>query len=380
MSGPLEGITIIEIAGLGPAPFAGMMLADHGAEVIRIERPGGTQKNQLDTDVLARSRRIIEVDLKAPSGTEVVRALIRKADGLIEGFRPGVMERLSLGPSALLEINPKLVYGRMTGWGQDGPYVNMAGHDINYIALSGALYSLGRAGDKPTPPLNLVGDFGGGGMLLAFGMVSALLNAQTTGVGQVVDCAMVDGSGLLMSMMWSEIARNQWQMERGKNIIDSGAHFYDSYETADGHYITIGAVEPQFYQQLLQLTGLDKDASFDQQMNTSKWPELKDRLEDVFKSKTRDEWCHILEYSDACFSPVLSMKEAPLHPHNQQRNNFITVNNVTQPAPAPKYSKTPTRCPTMPGSSAESPEELLQTFGYSDKQVAQLINSGVINA
>lgn len=344
MPGPLYGIRIIELAGIGPGPFAGMMLADHGAEVIRIERPGA----RLDAkDPLLRSRRMMALDLKSPDGVAAVLDVAKTAHGLIEGFRPGVLERLGLSPEALHAANPALVIGRMTGWGQFGPYAQSAGHDINYIALAGALHAYGRAGDKPTPPINMVGDFGGGGMMLAFGMVSALLHAQKTGEGQTIDCAMTDGAATLMSMIWGLSANGIWADERGVNLLDTGAHMYDTYETSDGKFISIGSLEPQFYAELRLRAGLNDDPDFDAQMNSRKWPALKAKLTTLFKQKTRDEWCSLMEMTDVCFAPVLSMAEAPAHPHNAARQTFIEVDGVMQPAPAPRYSRTKTDTPTM---------------------------------
>jgi alpha-methylacyl-CoA racemase len=344
MPGPLQGLRIIELAGIGPAPFAGMMLADHGAEVIRIERLGA----RLDPkDPLLRSRRMMALDLKSPEGKAEVLALAKTAHGLIEGFRPGVLERLGLGPDVLHGANPALVIGRMTGWGQTGPYAQAAGHDINYIALAGALHSYGRAGEKPTPPINMVGDFGGGGMMLAFGMVSALLHAQKTGEGQTIDCAMTDGAATLMSMIWGFRANGIWQDERGVNLLDTGAHMYDTYETADGKFISIGSLEPQFYAELRARAGLADDPDFDAQMDPRQWPALKAKLTALFKTKSRDEWCSLMEMTDVCFAPVLSMAEAPAHPHNAARQTFIDVDGVMQPAPSPRYSRTETDPPTM---------------------------------
>jgi alpha-methylacyl-CoA racemase len=344
MAGPLNGLRIIELAGIGPGPFAAMMLADHGAEVIRVDRPGARVDSR---DPLLRSRRLIGVDLKSPEGKAKVRELVKTADGLIEGFRPGVTERLGLGPDVLLADNPKLVYGRMTGWGQTGPYAHAAGHDINYIALAGALHAYGRAGEKPTPPINMVGDFGGGGMMLAFGMVSALLHAQKTGQGQVIDTAMTDGAAVLMSMIWGFRANGIWRDERGVNMLDTGAHFYDTYETADGKFISIGSIEPQFYAELRRLAGLTEDKDFDAQMLMPEWPRLKEKLTALFKTKSRDAWCALMEMTDVCFAPVLSMSEAPSHPHNAARGTFIEVDGVMQPAPAPRYSVTVTDTPVM---------------------------------
>ena len=344
MAGPLAGLRIIELAGIGPGPFAAMMLADHGAEVIRIDRPGA----RIDPrDPLLRSRRLIGLDLKSDEGKARVRELVKTADGLIEGFRPGVTERLGLGPDVLLGDNPRLVYGRMTGWGQYGPYAQAAGHDINYIALAGALHAYGRAGEKPTPPINMVGDFGGGGMMLAFGMVSALLHAKTTGQGQVIDAAMTDGAATLMSMIWGFKANGMWSDDRGTNLLDTAAHFYDTYATSDGKWISIGSIEPQFYAELRRLAGLADDKAFDAQMDRSQWALLKDKLTALFLSKTRDEWCALMEMTDVCFAPVLSMAEAPSHPHNMARGTFVEVDGVVQPAPAPRYSLTVTDTPVM---------------------------------
>ena len=338
MAGPLSGLRIIELAAIGPVPFAGMMLADHGAEVIRVERPGATK---ISGDPLLRSRSSITLDLKSPADIAQLRKLCATADGLIEGFRPGVMERLGLGPGVLLGDNERLVYGRMTGWGQDGPLAPRAGHDINYIALTGTLGALGRAGDQPTPPINLIGDFGGGGMLLAFGMVSALLGVRSGGAGQVVDCAMTDGSALLMAMMWGFRAQGQWSDERGTNLLDTGAPFYDTYETADGGYVAVGAIEPQFYAELRSVLGIADDPRFDSQTDHAQWLAQKTELARLFKAKTRDQWTALFEGIDACVTPVLSMAEALEHPHNRARQSFITLGGAAQPAPAPRYSSAP---------------------------------------
>jgi len=338
MPGPLAGIRIVELAGIGPGPFCGMMLADHGAEVIRIDRPGTTLDSR---DPLLRSRTALQLNLKSADDIAKLRDLLKTADGMIEGFRPGVIERLGLGPDVLLADNPKLVIGRMTGWGQDGPYAAAAGHDINYIALSGVLGALGRAGEKPTPPINLVGDFGGGAMMLAFGMVSALLAVKNGAPGQVIDCAMTDGSALLMSMMWGFRAQGIWDDARGTNLLDTGAPFYDTYETADGGFVAIGSIEGQFYALLRQALGLAADPLFDSQYDRAQWPAQKARLAEIFRSKTRDEWCASMEASDICFAPVLAWDEVADHPHNKARGTFIEVNGVVQPAPAPRYSATP---------------------------------------
>ncbi len=380
MSGPLAGIRIVELAGIGPAPFACMMLADHGAEVIRIERPDakrGGPGGDPAKDILQRSRKTIAIDLKSAAGIGVVRDLVASADGFVEGFRPGVTERLGLGPDVLLGSNPRLVYGRMTGWGQDGPYAQAAGHDINYIALAGALHAFGRAGEKPTPPINMVGDFGGGAMMLAFGMVSALLHARTTGQGQVIDCAMTDGAALFMSMIWSFRGQGLWRDERGVNLLDSGAHFYDTYACADGKYVSIGAIEPQFYAVLREKAGLMADPAFDRQMDPRGWPALKEKLAAVFATRTRDDWCAILEHTDACFAPVLSLAEAPAHPHNAARGTFVEAGGVIQPAPAPRYSVTPTTTPQMAGEQTDT-ENVLAEIGYTTAAIAALKTGGVV--
>lgn len=379
MSGPLAGIRIIEIAGIGPGPFCGMMLADHGAEVIRVDRPGGQALvGDPASDLLNRSRKPVCIDLKRPEGIAAARRLIGSADGLIEGFRPGVMERLGLGPDTLIADNPKLVYGRMTGWGQDGPYAQAAGHDLNYIALSGVLHACGRAGDKPTPPINLLGDFGGGGMMLAFGMVAALLSASKTGEGQVIDCAMTDGSALLATMIWSLRANGRWSDKRGTNLLDTGAHFYDCYETADGQFISIAPVEPQFYRDLLMRLGLADDLDFASQNDPRRWPALKGRLEALFLTRTRAEWCELLEHTDACFAPVLSMDEAPLHPHNQQRETFVSVEGIVQPAPAPRYSRTKTAPPTPLVQSTGQVQSILSGIGFAADELERLRAEGII--
>ncbi|MBN8807860.1 MAG: CoA transferase [Sphingomonas sp.] len=335
MPGPLAGLRIVELAGIGPAPFCGMMLADHGAEVIRIDRPGV----KLDSrDPLLRGRTAMNLDLKSPDDIARLREVVKTVDGLIEGFRPGVIERLGIGPDILLADNPKLVIGRMTGWGQDGPYAQAAGHDINYIALSGVLGGIGRAGERPVPPINLVGDFGGGAMMLAFGMVAGLLAVKNGAGGQVIDCAMTDGSALLMAMMWGFRATGLWRDERGVNLLDGGAPFYDTYETMDGGYVAIGSLEPQFYALLREKLELTDDPLFDAQHDRARWPAMRERLTQVFRSRTRYEWCALMEGSDVCFAPVLSMDEAAAHPHNAARNTFVERDGIRQPAPAPRFS------------------------------------------
>lgn len=374
MAGPLAGVRIVEMAGIGPGPFAGMMLADHGAEVIRVDRPG----RQPPEPVLGRNRKSIIVDLKSAEGIAIVRELVKSADGFFEGLRPGVMERLGLGPDVLLADNPRLVYGRMTGWGQTGPYAPAAGHDINYIALAGALHAYGRAGDKPTPPINMVGDFGGGGMMLAFGMVSAILSARTTGKGQVIDCAMTEGAAVLMGMIWGFLGMGAWKDERGVNLLDTAAHFYDTYACADGGYISIGSIEPQFYAELRRLTGLDADPAFDAQMDAAKWPDLKAKLTALFLTQSRDHWCGLMEMTDVCFAPVLSMREAPNHPHNVARGSFAEIGGMTQPMPAPRYSETPAAIPQPAPRAGADTDGVLASLGYDAARVAALRQAGTV--
>jgi alpha-methylacyl-CoA racemase len=338
MSRPLSGIRIVEIGGIGPAPFCGMMLADAGAEVIRIDRPGHIAGRDPAKDILSRGRTRISIDLKDPGGVAEIRALCREADGLIEGFRPGTMERLGLGPEILLVDNPKLVYGRVTGWGQHGPQADVAGHDINYIALAGALHGFGRAGGKPTPPANVVADFGGGGMMLAFGMTTALLAVARGEPGSVIDCAMIDGAALQTALIWSLRAEGRWQDERGVNLLDTGAPFYETYETADGKFVSVGALEPAFYAALLRVLGLGEDPLFAQPMDQSRWPAMKDRLTELFRSRSREDWVDAFDGIDACVAPVLSLEEATRHPHNVARNTFVEVDGIVQPAPAPRFS------------------------------------------
>lgn len=379
--GSLAGLKIVEMAGIGPAPFCGMMLADHGAEVIRITSPGADRLGLLDPnkDILARSRKLMIVDLKQPAGVAAVRDLCKIADGIIEGFRPGVMERLGLGPDVLLPDNPKIVYGRMTGWGQSGPRAHTAGHDINYIALSGVLDCVGRAGDKPTPPVNLIGDFGGGGMLLAFGMLAAILHAQRSGQGQVIDCAMVDGSALLASMIWSLAAQGAWTDKRGTNMLDTGAHFYDTYACADGGHISIGPIEAKFYSEFLRRLGIPETGEFARQHDRKMWPALKARLAEVFAGKSRLEWCAIFDGSDACVAPVLSLAEAPKDRHNAARGTFVAVDGVTQPRPAPRFSATAAPDPVMPrGPGSTDSAALLEEIGYSRQKIDALREAGVI--
>jgi alpha-methylacyl-CoA racemase len=361
--GPLSGMKIIEVSGIGPAPFCGMLLADMGADVVCVDR--GT-KPVLDpsTDCTRRGKRSIVLDLKAPSDRETFLNLVEKADALLEGFRPGTMEKLGLGPDECLSRNHRLVYGRMTGWGQFGPLAQAAGHDINYISLTGVLHAIGREGEKPVPPLNLVGDFGGGAMLLALGMVCALLETQKSGEGQVVDAAMTDGSALLMALFYSLNAQGQWTMERGCNLLDGGAPFYDVYETGDGKYVSIGAIEPQFYTLLMDKLGLCDD-EVPTRDDPRSWPELSTRLEQLFKTRSRDEWCELLEGSDACFAPVLDFQEAPHHPHNRARSTYLEVNGLTQPAPAPRFSRTPSEVKFPPREPGSDMNTLLEDWGVA---------------
>ena len=381
-SGPLSGYRIIEIAGIGPGPFAAMMLADMGAEVIRVERTQsvrGQAPGEAHWDVLLRGRRNIAIDLKNPDGIKTLLSLVEHADALIEGFRPGVMERLGLGPDVCIARNPKIVFGRMTGWGQDGPYASSAGHDINYISLAGALAHFSRAGAAPVPPLNMVGDFGGGGMFLAYGVVCALLEAQKSGKGQVVDAAMVDGSAVLMSMFWAMKNIGMFDENKpGTNLLDTGAHFYDVFECSDGKYVSIGSIEPQFYALLLEKTGLTNDPAFSKQMDASQWPTLKTKLAQVMRTKTSAQWCAIMEGTDVCFAPVLTMSEAAKHPHNIARNTFIEVDGVTQPAPAPRFSRTATTLPSAPAHAGQHSRAVLADWGFDAARIDSLISSGAV--
>ena len=376
--GPLNGFKIIELAGIGPGPFCSMMLADMGAEVIRVERIAAAQATEAPKDVLTRNRRSIAVDLKNPKGVETVLRLVEGADGLIEGFRPGVTERLGLGPEQCQARNPRLVYGRMTGWGQEGPMAQAAGHDINYISLAGALHAIGRPGERPVPPLNLVGDFGGGGMLLAYGMVCGLLEVTKSNEGQVIDAAMVDGTAALMAMFYSMSASGAFDTQRGTNLLDGGAHFYDTYETADGEHVSIGSIEPQFYALLMEKAGLDAEY-FQPQMNKGRWGELKAKLTEVFLTKTQAEWCDIMEGSDVCFAPVLNLIDAATHPHNVARNSYQEVAGVLQQAPAPRFSRTPAAAIQAPRVPGEDSASVLADFGLTATEVAQLTEQGVVS-
>ncbi|HVM65412.1 MAG TPA: CaiB/BaiF CoA-transferase family protein [Acidimicrobiales bacterium] len=380
-SGPLTGVRVIELSGIGPAPFCAMVLSDFGAEVVRVDRASGVRGGDPAVPpphVYNRGRRSIGVDLKHPEGVDAVLRMVDDADALIEGFRPGVTERLGLGPDVCLARNPRLVYGRMTGWGQDGPYAPTAGHDINYIALAGALHPIGRHGGGPVPPLNLVGDFGGGGMLLALGVCAALVEAGRSGKGQVVDAAMVDGAALLTTMIHAFLALGIWTDERGVNSLDGAAHYYDAYETADGKYVSIGSIEPQFYAELLRLTGLAGDPAFADQGNRAEWPVLKDRLAAVFKTRTRAKWCELMEGTDVCFAPVLSLREAPQHPHNVARGTFVEVGGIPQPAPAPRFSRTPAAVQRPPAHDGQHTDEVLADWGFSPDEIAKLRQSGAV--
>ena len=374
--GPLKGLKIIEMAGIGPGPFCGMVLADLGAEIIRVDRASaiGTGSKKEPSN---RGKKSIAVDLKAKEGVEVVLKLVETADAIFEGFRPGVMERLGLGPDVCLARNERIVFGRMTGWGQKGPLANAAGHDINYISLSGALAAIGRPGSPPVPPLNLIGDFGGGGMLLALGLVAALLETKGSKKGQVVDAAMTDGSALLMTMIYSMQSSGIWKTTMGSNLLDGGSHFYDTYECKDGKFISIGSIEPQFYGLLCQIAQLDEKV-FAKQMSRDLWPEQKEEIKKIFLKKTRDEWCELMEGTDVCFAPVLDMSEAPQHPHNKERKTFIDLEGVTQPAPAPRFSRTEPEVVSSPSIVGEHTNEVLSSIGLSEEDISTLKTSGAV--
>ena len=376
MSGPLNGFKIIEFAGLGPAPFAGMMLSDMGAEILRIDKMSSKSAKNSENgnfDILSRGRQTLTIDLKKPDGALLALKMIEKADALIEGFRPGVMEKLGLGPEKCLKKNPKLVYGRMTGWGQEGPLSKFAGHDINYLSLTGALHSIGRKGSNPTPPLNLVGDFGGGGMFLAFGIVCALIEASKSDKGQVVDAAMVDGVASLMAMVHGLLSTEIWEDKPASNFLDTGSHYYDTYECLDGKYVAVGAIEPKFYNSLVEVLGLNKISEEKEQMDKSRWPELKKKFSSVFLTKTRGEWCKIMKDKDVCFSPVLSITEAYEHPHNKARKLFLKNGKRIEPAPAPRFSRTPGSINRdLSGSNAET-SKLLFDWGLNEQEIRELL-------
>ncbi len=378
--GVLSGYKVIELAGIGPGPMCAMLLSDMGADVLRIDRTADAGLGvamETKYSLLNRGRRSVALDLKRPEAIEAMLRLVEKADALIEGFRPGVTERLGLGPDDCLRRNPRLIYGRMTGWGQEGPLAHAAGHDINYIALSGALHSIGRKGDAPVPPLNLVGDFGGGALYLALGIVAGLLEAQKSGKGQVVDAAMVDGAASLMTAIYGLRASGVWSNQRGENILDTGAHYYEVYETKDGKHVAIGSIEAKFYEELLRLSGL-KGQELPRQNDRAAWPKMKERLRALFLSKTRDEWCSIMEGSDICFAPVLSMDEAPHHPHNRHRGTFVENAGVVQPGPAPRFSRTPSKIQRPPARPGEHTEEALGDWGFSASDLDRLRTCGAI--
>ena len=375
--GPLNGYTVIELAGIGPAPMGGMMLADMGAEVIRIDRASGASALVMK-DVSARGKKSVVLNLKDADGIETLLRMVENADVIIDPYRPGVCEKLGIGPDVCLERNPKLVFARMTGWGQDGPLAHAAGHDINYISITGALYATGRKGQKPVPPLNLVGDMGGGGMLLVNGVLAALLEAANSGKGQVIDVAMVDGAAQLMWMFHGFEALGMWDAkQRESNMLDGAAHFYDTYECADGEYISIGSIEPQFYALLKELVGLSEE-DFGNQNDQSQWPAMKEKLTAAIKQKTQAQWCDIMEGTDVCFAPVLNFMDAPQHPANVARDTYIEVDGITQPAPAPRFSRTPSAVKHGGHDIAQDTDDVLTAMGFGEQEIAALKNSGAI--
>ncbi len=376
--GPLSGLRVVELQGIGPGPFCAMMLADMGAEVIRVDRASAVGQGAGRADVLARGRRSVAVDLKHGEGVEVVLKLLERADVLIEGFRPGVMERLGLGPEVCLERNPRLIYGRMTGWGQTGTLAKAAGHDINYISLTAALHSIGQPDGPPVPPLNLVGDFGGGGMLLAFGVVAALFERAQSGQGQVVDAAMTDGSALLMNGIFGMMNTGHWRPERGTNLLDGGGHFYGVYATKDGKHISIGALEPQFYALLLEKSGLGQESDLSPQLDRDDWPAMRQRLTRIFKTKTRDEWDAIMLGTDICYAPVLNFQDAVNHPHNRSRNTFVEVDGLHQAAPAPRFSRSPAATPPAAAAPGAHTDEVLADCNFSPEEIGRLREVGAV--
>ncbi len=376
--GPLAGIKVIELKGIGPGPYAGMLLADMGAEVISIERSRGPNGISLPAhiDVNCRGKKSIALDLKHPEGLATLLTLIESAQMLIEGYRPGVAEKLGFGPEVCHKLNPALIYGRVTGWGQTGPLANVAGHDINYVSLTGALAAIGGP-DRPVPPLNLVGDYAGGSLFLVIGMLAALHAAQKTGKGDVIDAAITDGSANLMSVIYSLQAARSWQPKRAANLLDGAAHFYRTYETADSKFVSIGSIEPQFYAMLIEKAGLDKER-FSAQHDASQWSEMAIEMEDVFKQKTRDEWCDIMEGTDICFAPVLNYNEAMAHPHNQARETYIDVGGITQPAPAPRFEHYSCAQPSAPSPEGHDTQNVLRDHGFSESDITELMNNGAI--
>ncbi|HEX5765981.1 MAG TPA: CaiB/BaiF CoA-transferase family protein [Woeseiaceae bacterium] len=383
--GPLSGIKVIEVAGIGPAPFCGMLLSDMGAEVVLIERKAAPLMGFAERSgeagkrsIVHRGKKSLAMDLKKPAAAAALLRLVADADLLIEGFRPGVMEKLGLGPAECTAVNRRLVYGRMTGWGQHGPLSHCAGHDINYIALAGALYHGGHRESPPAAPPTLVGDVGGGAMLLAVGLLAALLEARQSGEGQVIDAAVSDGAALMTSLLLGLQQQGFWTDQRQANMLDGGSHWYDCYECADGGYVSVGALEPSFYRQLLEKCGLSEDAGLRSQFEPSKWPSQKQRMTELFKSRTRDEWCEILEGTDACFAPVLNMSEAPRHPHNMARRTFVEIDGVTQAAPAPRFSRTPGRIRGAAPASGEHSQAVLHGAGFSEQEIARLRAQDVI--
>ena len=377
-SGPLRDLRVIELAGIGAAPFGAMLLADLGADVLRVDRPPSDDLDLLP-DVLLRGRRSVALDLKQPAAVEVVLRLVERADALVEGFRPGVTERLGLGPDVCLERNERLVYGRMTGWGQSGPLAQTAGHDIDYVALSGALAAIGRRGERPVPPLNLVGDFGGGGMLLAFGVVSAVLEARGSGKGQVVDAAMALGAALLMTMAYEARNAGLWSLERGTNLLDGGAPFYDTYATADGRAMAVGALEPRFYAELLRILDLDRPELRDH-MRPERWPAIRTALTEAFASRSRDEWEEAFAGSDACVTPVLDLDEAPRHPQSRARDAFYDAGDGALPRPAPRFDRTPSAEPKPPSRTGADTREALAAWGFPPLEIEALLESGAAYA
>lgn len=375
--GPLNGYTVLELAGIGPAPMGGMVLADMGAEVIRIDRSAGANALVMK-DVSTRGKKSVCVNLKDPEGLETLLRMVENADVLIDPYRPGVCEKLGIGPEVCLERNPRLIFARMTGWGQDGPLAQAAGHDINYISITGALYAMGRDGEKPVPPLNLVGDMGGGGMLLVNGILAALLETANSGKGQVIDAAMVDGAAQLMWMFYGFQAMGMWDATRREaNMLDGGAHFYDTYECADGEYVSIGSIEPQFYALLKEKAELSEE-EFGNQNDPSQWPALKARLTEIFKQKTQAQWCELMEGTDVCFAPVLNFMDAPKHPANVARNSYIEVDGIVQPAPAPRFSRTPSTVENGGSDPGADTDSVLSAMGFGEQELAQLRAAGSI--